>query len=278
MLLTSASRKGFGIWPHRVIGPLLIVGLCLGACTREPADQPSLTRRQHEGRWLDLKGFQVPQLGDPVKDNFSAQITYVNIAEGGHIGTVNERAPRPALSLIKLYIAQYIFERGDTSDFPRARSMVRTSDDDLATDLYEKYPQSIDWVIKKYGLESTQANTQWGYSLTSTFDVAYFLAQVLINNPQAPVLRAMRDTAATAKDGTSQNFGTAIFPGVEGTKFAWSNEKDIHASASFGTDFVVVASSYGDADKLTKLVRMQLIDAPLATSTSSTAAQFEEPD
>lgn len=57
----------------------------------------------------------------------------------------------------------------------------------------------------------------------------------------------MRNAAPIAADGYRQNFGTATLPGMEGTKFGWADNRNIHASVSFGHGFTVAANTYGNA-------------------------------
>jgi hypothetical protein len=66
-------------------------------------------------------------------------------------------------------------------------------------------------------------------------------------------------------DGYAQNFGTALLPGVIGTKWGWTDDRSsAHASASFGTDFVVAASTYGSAEQLSSDVTGAFTDGPTA--------------
>ncbi|MDO5097339.1 MAG: hypothetical protein Q4D85_01175 [Corynebacterium sp.] len=208
---------------------------------------------------LDTSGFHYTPLSDPELDTHGYQITYVNLATGAHIGSANERDSRPALSLIKLYIAHYVFEHGTKEDKELAQVMISKSDDSAADELFATYPESIDSVAKDFNLDSTKSDPAWGYSVTSTYDVAYFLAQLKTFDPSSQVLKTMREAKVKASDGTTQDFGTVVLPGVLGSKWAWSNDKDLHSSASFGHNFVAVAAVHGDAKTLTKLVEYQLL-------------------
>ena len=58
-----------------------------------------------------------------------------------------------------------------------------------------------------------------------------------------------------AADGYGQDFGTSELPGVIGTKWGWSNDHSLHASASFGQDFTVAAHTNGGKEQLTDDVR-----------------------
>jgi hypothetical protein len=46
----------------------------------------------------------------------------------------------------------------------------------------------------------------------------------------------------------------ALVAGVIGTKWGWSDDRSFHASASFGPDFSVAASTYGSAGQLSEHV------------------------
>lgn len=199
-------------------------------------------------------------LGTPVRDVVSDQISVYDRTTGRHLGTVSERFARPCLSLCKLYIAEYVYAHGSDEQQRQATTMLRASDDDIATELFRAFPSSIDTVAKQYHLSSTfEADGRWGYSFTSMYDVVSFVAQLLESNPDSPVLAAMRRTDPVAADGSKQNFGTAVLPDAEGSKFGWSNAKDLHASVTFGPNYVAAAAVYGSADDLTKLVRREVL-------------------
>ncbi|CAB0743629.1 hypothetical protein FRC0119_00778 [Corynebacterium diphtheriae] len=186
------------------------------------------------------------------------QITYVDLRTGAHLGSGAERLARASLSLSKLYIADYVFDHGTQKEKEQAVEMIRKSDDDIADKLFDAHPNCIDSVAKKYQLEATQTYGRWGYSYTSTYDVVHFIVSLLRTDPDSPVLEAMRNVAPKAADGTDQDFGTAILSGVQGSKFGWSTDGELHSSVSFGEDFVVAVSSMGSADDLTQLVKTQL--------------------
>ncbi|WP_211276130.1 hypothetical protein [Corynebacterium aquilae] len=209
-----------------------------------------------------------------VNNPTGSQVSYTRLSDGFHTGTATERFARPALSLIKLYIADYVVEHGTPEDTEEAIEMIEVSDDAAAEDLYARYPDAIDATARKYGLLSTRASESWGYSVTSTYDVVSYITQKLRDDPRSPVLAAMRKAQPVAADGYEQDFGTAILPGVQGSKWGWSNDLDLHSSVSFGPDFVVAAAVTGSADDLTKLVRTQMgkyFDIPPAPPTPSTS-------
>lgn len=185
-----------------------------------------------------------------------------------HLGSANERFARPALSLSKLYIADYVIDEGTESEKYDALQMISDSDDGIAEELFAAYPESIDEVAKKYGLYSTDAGEYWGRSVTSTYDVVKFIRALKDEDPLHPILVAMSQPDEIAADGYEQDFGTAVLKNVIGTKWGWSNDRDIHASVSFGDNFIVAASVTGSARDLTKLVRTQLSGQKLKEATT----------
>ncbi|WP_369831037.1 hypothetical protein [Corynebacterium sp. 13CS0277] len=193
-----------------------------------------------------------------VNNPTGSQVSYTRLSDGFHTGTATERFARPALSLIKLYIADYVLEEGDPEDAEEAIEMIEVSDDRAAEDLYARYPDAVAATAERYGLLSTRASDMWGYSVTSTYDVVSYITQKLQQDPTSPVLGAMRAAQPVAADGYAQDFGTVILPGVKGSKWGWSNDLSLHSSVSFGEDFVVAAAVTGTADDLTNLVRTQL--------------------
>ena len=203
---------------------------------------------------------QGPGLDAFVENSTGSQVSFYRISDGMRSGTATERFARPALSLIKLYIAKYVLDHGTLAEQYRAIEMISSSDDRSAGELFRKYPDSIDEVAREYGLLSTRAAARWGTSVTSTYDVVHFISQLLEEDPTHPILVAMAEATPIAADGYGQDFGTSVLPGVIGTKWGWSDKKDLHSSVSFGENFVVAAAVTGSADDLTDLVEFQLTD------------------
>lgn len=199
-----------------------------------------------------------PALKKFVDNPTASQLSYLRLSDGMRIGTATERYARPALSLIKLYIAEYVIKHGTEEEKFEALAMVSNSSDSSAEALFEKYPDSIDDVAKRYGLHSTRSDERWGYSVTSTYDVVNFIAQLKEKDPTHPILVAMSQADSVAADGYRQNFGTAKLQNVIGTKFGWSNDFNLHSSVSFGENFVVAAAVNGSADDLTSFVKTQI--------------------
>lgn len=195
-----------------------------------------------------------------IRNSTGSQVTYHRLSDGFHTGTATERFARPALSLIKLYIADYVLKHGTLAEQYEAVAMISSSDDASAEELYERYPEAIEATAREYGLLSTRGDERWGYSVTSTYDVAKFIAQLLEDDPTSPILVAMAQASPVAADGYGQDFGTSELPGVIGTKWGWSDDRQLHSSVSFGEDFVVAAAVTGSADDLTRLVENQLTD------------------
>ncbi len=223
--------------------------------------QPALGQAELSSAGIYQDGTQPLQQGEVdtfVENTTGSQVTVFRMHDGFHTGSATERFARPALSLIKLYIAEYVLEHGELKDRADALEMIRSSDDKIAEKLFEKYPESIDTTAKEYGLISTKSRDTWGYSVTSTYDVVSFVSQKLRRNRNDPILRAMKESDAVAADGYKQNFGTAILPGVIGTKWGWSNDLTLHSSVSYGDDFVVAVAISGTAEDLTDLVELQV--------------------
>lgn len=188
------------------------------------------------------------------------QLSYYRMSDGMWMGSQSEHEARPALSLIKLYIAAYVLEEGDFADKYEALDMVATSSDSSAEEFFEKYPECVDEIAEEYGLESTEAGQSWGQSLTSTYDVVEFVVQLRKQDETHPILVAMAQADPVSADGYKQDYGTAELEGVAGTKWGWSDDRDLHASVSFGEDFVVAASTYGSADSLSAYVKKQVTE------------------
>lgn len=180
-------------------------------------------------------------------------ISFTHTPSGMTVGTANQHESRPGLSLVKLYIADYVYDHGTDADRTAAFRMLQTSDDAIALSLYTAYPQSIAVTAGKYGLADTHAASHWGNSTTSTYDATKFLdARKRNHGLQDPILVALATATPIAADGYAQNYGTALLPGVIGTKWGWSDDRaSVHASASYGTDFSVAAQTYGPAAQLT---------------------------
>ncbi|RAV33724.1 hypothetical protein [Corynebacterium heidelbergense] len=191
------------------------------------------------------------------------QISFQNSVTGFHAGTANENESRPGLSIVKMYIADYVFAHGTPEDQAQATQMLRFSDDRIASQLYAKYPNSINDTAGAYGLNRTHGAAHWGNSTTSTADSVRYLEAKKHQNPSDPVLLALASASPVAADGYRQDYGTATLPGVLGTKFGWSDDRSsINATASYGSDFSVAASTYGNAQQLTNDVQTAFAPAP----------------
>lgn len=263
----GAPAQGNAEAAAKILGIFLpiaaLTGIVLGAFAEDhgPGEQPEtlLMREISDDLLIDHPA----ALKDVVVDPYSSQLSYLNLMSGEHIATASERFACPALSLAKLYIADYVLEHGTPQQRAQALDMLKDSDDKAAEQLYARYPGSIDATAKKYGLKSTTAESRWGYALTSSFDAVSYLSQLLRDDPDSPILKALEGHDANAADGTRQDFGTDRLDGVIGTKWGWSNEKELHSSVSFGRTkngdlFVVAAFTQGSANDLTRFVERQL--------------------
>lgn len=202
------------------------------------------------------------EMEDFLRNSTGSQVTFVRLTDGFHAGTATERFARPALSLSKLYIADYVLRHGSNVEIYEAIEMIRSSDDRMAEELYEKYPDSIDETAETYGLLSTRGDERWGYSVTSTYDVVTFIAALMESDMTHPILVAMAASEDVAADGYDQDFGTAVLSGSLGTKWGWSDNRQLHSSVTFGEDWVAAAAVTGSAEDLSSLVSYQIEDLP----------------
>lgn len=201
-----------------------------------------------------------------LQNSTGSQVTFVRLTDGFHAGTATERFARPALSLGKLYIADHVMRNGTDTEVYEAVEMIRSSDDEVADDLYAKYPDSISKTADRYDLLSTRSHERWGYSVTSTYDVVTFIAALMEEDRTHPILVAMAASEDVAADGYDQDFGTAVLPGALGTKWGWSDDRQLHSSVTFGGDWVAAAAVTGSAEDLTSLVTYQIEDLPAEDS------------
>ena len=184
----------------------------------------------------------------------------------GAVGTPNRHESRPALSEVKLLMADWVLNRGDGSARDRllCERMIRVSDDAAAQELWNKYgPVTISSPAAHYGLTSTRLGANWGNSRTSAADLTQFLDAKRINDPGSPILHWMRTAEPVAADGTHQNWGTDRLSGVEGTKWGWSDfGPSVVATASFGRDFSVAAITHGTPAEQNADLAGALVDVP----------------
>ena len=187
---------------------------------------------------------------DPGKVPPRTQVT-VRYADGNVASTPNSHESRPAVSLVKLYLGMWVLKYGAPEDKARVENMIRSSEDGTASDLERKYPQAIPGIISEYQLGETHHNGYWGNTTTSTEDLARFLGAISTDPVAAPIMKGMSTAAPAASDGYRQDFGTAQIPGILGTKFGWSDDRQVHATASFGPGYTVAANTYGSPGDLT---------------------------
>uniref|UniRef100_UPI0027BA2462 hypothetical protein n=1 Tax=Corynebacterium xerosis TaxID=1725 RepID=UPI0027BA2462 len=196
----------------------------------------------------------------------SVQVSYVHVPTGYRVDSGNVDEIRTCLSTCKIYIADHVFREGTAAQKKQATEMIRTSDDGITTRLYRAFPESIDEVAERYDLPGTAGMRTWGKSVTTTHDVATFLAaKVAKGDFDDPVLAAMADSAPFGSDGYPQDFGTAVLPGVIGTKWGWADIHDsMNASSSYGDDFVISLNVIGDADATTEVAEELFTVVPSA--------------
>lgn len=188
------------------------------------------------------------QQGDVMLTNVPSRTSFAAIKPWGIVQTPNANESRPGLSIVKLYLADYVLRHGDHSERERELSerMIRLSDDNAATILDKKYPDGINAVAREYGLGNTWRGSRWGLSYTSALDTARYLDKVSKSRPDSLILRWMRTAAPEAADGTRQNWGTSHLPGVTGSKWGWSDYGDqTVASASIGSNYTAAAFTFG---------------------------------
>ncbi|WP_255468453.1 class A beta-lactamase-related serine hydrolase [Corynebacterium sp. LK29] len=228
-------------------GVIAVTSLPLAAGNVAAAPQPKLTPQGT----IDAPG--------------RTQISFTHTPSGTHYGTANENEARPGLSIVKLYIADYVFKHGTEADKAKATEMIRYSDDNIASELYGRYPDSINATAREYGLSNTHDAGHWGNSTTSSADTVKFLEAKKRENTSDPVLVAMSTASPVAADDYRQDYGTATLPGVIGTKWGWSDDRQsVHASASIGPDFSVAANTYGTKETHTSDVQ-NAFDGTLGT-------------
>ena len=188
----------------------------------------------------------------------------------GPVGSPNAGESRPALSEIKLYMADWVLTRGDGSARDRVlcERMIRASDDAAAQELWAKYgPVTVSSPAAHYGLTATRPGAAWGTSRTSAADLTRFLDAKRTGDPDSPILRWMRDADPVAADGTRQNWGTSRYTGVQGSKWGWSSYgPSVVASASFGRDFSFAAITYGTPAQQNADLAWSVADTPGTTA------------
>ncbi|CCI84031.1 hypothetical protein [Corynebacterium otitidis] len=182
------------------------------------------------------------------------------LGNGWLVGSDNGGQPAPALSLSKLYLGYWVLHHGEEDDAPLVDEMMRASSDAAAAELEKKYPQAIGEVIDEFRLGATSYDGRWGYVESAPADVARFLHEVRNDPVAAPLFSGMAEAEPIAADGYAQDFGTAHVPGVVGTKFGWSDERDQHSSASYGVGFVISAATLGTAEEHTAAIEA-LVDS-----------------
>ena len=184
---------------------------------------------------------------------------------GEVIETPGAHESRASLSIVKLYLGHWVLQHGASEDKALVYEMIRSSHDGIASNLDRKYRQAIPDTIGRFRLAETNYRGRWGDTTTSVHDMAAFVRAVRTDPAARPLIDGMRNPAAVAADGYPQNFGTATLPGIEGTKFGWSDKRDVHATVSFGPGFVVAAHTFGSAQVHTDDVRRAVhTDGPVA--------------
>ncbi|PMC68405.1 hypothetical protein [Corynebacterium aurimucosum] len=106
----------------------------------------------------------------------------------------------------------------------------------------------------------------WVLKYGAPEDLTRFIGVISGDPVAAPITKGMATAAPAAADGYRQDFGTARIPGIIGTKFGWSDDRQVHASASFGPGYSVAANTYGSPADLTTDVLGAVEVSPQAPS------------
>lgn len=264
MFKTSLTRKAASAKAGAALA-VCMLALTATACSTSESDSGALADAPSGA--TDTNRDVPPEINEFLEGDEGRSVTYIRLHDGMHMGSASEHEARPALSLIKLYIATYVMEKGEYEDKYEALDMIASSSDKSAEDLFEKYPESIDTIADEFKLESTKAGEKWGYSQTSTYDVASFISQLIERDETHPVLVAMAHADPISEDGYRQDYGTAKLSNVVGSKWGWSNDKSINSSVSFGENFVAAASINGSSDELTDYVKDEVTGKALGKAT-----------
>ena len=264
VLRTSVTRKAASVKAGAALA-VCMLALTTTACSNSERESDALADAPSAAP--DINRDVPPETTEFLEGDAGHSITYIRLHDGMHMGSASEHEPRPALSLIKLYIATYVMEKGEYEDKYEALDMIASSSDKSAEELFDKYPDSIDTIADEFHLESTKAGEQWGYSQTSTYDVASFISQLIDRDETHPVLVAMAHADPISEDGYRQDYGTAKLSNVVGSKWGWSNDKSINSSVSFGENFVAAASINGSSDDLTDYVKDEVTGKNLGKAT-----------
>lgn len=185
--------------------------------------------------------------------------------DGSWSGSDNALEERPALSLSKLYLGYWALYNGTEEDKELVQDMIAVSHDGYAQRLDRKYPEAIDEIAEDFDLTETARYGSWGRTVTSAYDVAKFVTDILWDPRAKPLLDGMIDKPETARDGFEQLFGVADLDNVGGIKSGWSDDRVSQTgSVGFGeTDgdvWVVAALTWGDASDNTEDVRAGIIE------------------
>lgn len=206
------------------------------------------------------------------------QVSVDHTFTGLHAGTPNENEARYSLSLTKLLLADYIFERGSQLDKDKAFAMIQRSDDGLASELAGRYPQAIGAKAAQYRMNSAVPASTWGNWRFSSADWSRYLSAKHREDPtgRGPLLTAMRTSAPVGADGYPQRYGVANVPGTIGWKSGWSDDRTSqHASVGFGNDWTVAVQTNGTAgdldNDLNQALRSGTPAGPLGSSAQGSA-------
>ena len=88
-------------------------------------DAPTTTPAARERETAPVE----PDIPEPdystfVENSTGSQVSFYRLSDGHRTGTATERFARPALSLIKLYIAEYVLEHGSVAEQYQADQIV----------------------------------------------------------------------------------------------------------------------------------------------------------
>ncbi|MFC4336923.1 serine hydrolase [Salininema proteolyticum] len=186
----------------RALGNILRRGLTASAIVALLLTEPSASSPDDDpGAFAELEGEYSVAVYDRSEDEFLIEL--------------DEDRPRAALSIIKIPIAIEALENG--ADEEEVATMLRTSDDAIASDYWVEYggPLLIEDFREDYGLQDMTQPVDWEWwgmtelSARDTVKIYRHVVEELDADHREVILGALRDMENEGADGFPQDFGIA---------------------------------------------------------------------
>ncbi len=183
-------------------------------------------------------------------------VSVLDTRTGDYYGSTEAETQFPSESVVKVLIAANLLATGQMTGTvaQQAYQMITTSDDDDADALWGLAGGAgvVDWAQARYGIDDLGAAPSqpgwWGNTKITARGMVELYAAIKADPVVGPwLIEAMSHMAATADDGTDQDFGLAAQTTAGAFKQGWGGDDDAFDSEQLNSTGLLQGDRYAVA-------------------------------